>query len=74
MHGLFITGTDTGVGKTRIGTTLAHCLVERGVRVRKPVESDCPLPVYALGGMQSGLLDTARGHGAHGIALLSGIW
>ena len=44
MHGLFITGTDTGVGKTRIGTTLAHCLVERGVRVRarKPVESDCP--------------------------------
>ena len=43
MHGLFITGTDTGVGKTRIGTTLAHCLVERGVRVRvrKPVESGC---------------------------------
>lgn len=35
---------------------------------------DCPLPVYALGGMQSDLLDTARGHGAHGIALLSGIW
>ena len=35
---------------------------------------DCPLPVYALGGMQSGLLNTARGHGAHGIALLSGIW
>ena len=44
MHGLFITGADTGVGKTRIGTTLAHCLVERGVhvRARKPVESDCP--------------------------------
>jgi dethiobiotin synthetase len=43
MHGLFITGTDTGVGKTRIGTTLAHCLVGRGVRVRvrKPVESGC---------------------------------
>ena len=35
---------------------------------------DCPLPVYALGGMQPDLLDTARGHGAHGIALLSGIW
>jgi 8-oxo-dGTP diphosphatase len=34
----------------------------------------CPLPVYALGGMQSGLLDTARGHGAHGMALLGGIW
>lgn len=35
---------------------------------------DCPLPVYALGGMQPDLLDTARSHGAHGIALLSGIW
>ena len=35
---------------------------------------DCPLPVYALGGMKPELLDTARGHAAHGIALLSGIW
>lgn len=35
---------------------------------------DYPLPVYALGGMELGLLDTAMGHGAHGIALLSGIW
>lgn len=34
----------------------------------------CPLPVYALGGMKSELLDTARGYGAHGIALLGGIW
>lgn len=33
-----------------------------------------PLPVYALGGMRPELLDTARRHGAHGIALLSGIW
>ncbi len=35
---------------------------------------DYPLPVYALGGMQPELLDTAMQHGAHGIALLSGIW
>lgn len=35
---------------------------------------DHPLPVYALGGMQLELLDTAMHHGAHGIALLSGIW
>lgn len=35
---------------------------------------DYPLPVYALGGMKTGLLDTAIQHGAHGIALLSGIW
>ena len=33
-----------------------------------------PLPVYALGGMQVDLLDTAMQHGAHGMALLSGIW
>jgi len=35
---------------------------------------DCPVPVYALGGMKPDLLDTAMQHGAHGIALLSGIW
>lgn len=42
--GYFITGTDTGVGKTRVGTALAHALSQRGldVRVRKPVESGCP--------------------------------
>lgn len=41
--GYFITGTDTGVGKTRVGTALAHALARRGlnVRVRKPVESGC---------------------------------
>ncbi|MGE3296819.1 MAG: dethiobiotin synthase [Porticoccaceae bacterium] len=42
-RGLFITGTDTGVGKTRVGTLLIHELVGRGmhVRARKPVESGC---------------------------------
>ena len=41
--GLFITGTDTGVGKTRAGILLARQLRDRGyrVRVRKPVESGC---------------------------------
>jgi len=33
-----------------------------------------PLPVYALGGMQVELLDTAMRHGAHGVSLLRGIW
>ena len=43
-RGVFITGTDTGVGKTRIGAALAHLLIGRGLRVRprKPVESGCP--------------------------------
>ena len=36
--------------------------------------SGLPMPVYALGGMQTGLLDTALAHNAHGIATLSGIW
>lgn len=42
-NGLFITGTDTGVGKTRVGVALAQGLRARGVdvRVRKPVESGC---------------------------------
>lgn len=33
-----------------------------------------PLPVYALGGMQIELLETAMRRGAHGVALLSGVW
>lgn len=42
-RGLFITGTDTGVGKTAVGCALARCLRERGlsVGVMKPVESGC---------------------------------
>lgn len=32
------------------------------------------LPVYALGGMQASDLHAARLHGAHGIAMLRGIW
>jgi dethiobiotin synthetase len=43
QRGLFVTGTDTGVGKTRISAILAHQLKLRGlvVRPRKPVESGC---------------------------------
>lgn len=39
--GIFITGTDTGVGKTIVGATLARYLTEQGLRVGvcKPVES-----------------------------------
>ncbi len=35
---------------------------------------NCPVPVYALGGMRFDLLDTAMHHGAHGIALQTEIW
>jgi 8-oxo-dGTP diphosphatase len=33
-----------------------------------------PIPVYALGGVTLADLDTARSHGAHGIAMLRGAW
>jgi dethiobiotin synthetase len=41
--GLFITGTDTGVGKTFVASSLAAFLRERGYRVgvMKPVETGC---------------------------------
>lgn len=39
--GVFVTGTDTGVGKTMVSAALAHFLTERGlnVGVMKPAES-----------------------------------
>jgi dethiobiotin synthetase len=42
--GIFITGTDTGVGKTLVAASLAACLRERGYRVgvMKPAETGCP--------------------------------
>jgi dethiobiotin synthetase len=42
--GLFITGTDTGVGKTFVAGLLASLLRARGidVGVMKPVETGCP--------------------------------
>ena len=43
MKGIFITGTDTNVGKTHIATQLARALTQKNVRVipRKPVETGC---------------------------------
>lgn len=43
MNGLFITGTNTGVGKSYVGALLARTLVHQGHRVGvyKPVESGC---------------------------------
>jgi len=42
-EGVFITGTDTGVGKTVVSTALAILLRQRGIRVgvMKPVTSGC---------------------------------
>jgi len=41
FKGIFVTGTDTGVGKTIVSAALAHYLTERNLKVgvMKPVES-----------------------------------
>jgi dethiobiotin synthetase len=43
MNGFFITGTDTGVGKTLVSAGLIHKLVAKGLRVAgmKPVATGC---------------------------------
>ncbi|WP_019625089.1 dethiobiotin synthase [Thioalkalivibrio sp. ALJT] len=49
-RGLFVTGTDTGVGKTFVGCALLQHWRERGLapQPRKPVESGCPEHAGAL--------------------------
>jgi dethiobiotin synthetase len=49
-NGIFITGTDTGVGKTFIGAGIASALRGQGVDVgvMKPVETGCPVRHSAL--------------------------
>ena len=43
MRGVFVTGTDTDVGKTYVATSLAKSLATDGIQVipRKPIESGC---------------------------------
>jgi 8-oxo-dGTP diphosphatase len=38
------------------------------------IAEDATLPVYALGGLVASDLDTARRHGAHGVAMIRGAW
>ncbi len=47
---LFVTGTDTGVGKTRVAAALCHAMAARGLRVAamKPVASGCMLTADGL--------------------------
>lgn len=43
VRGYFVTGTDTGVGKTTVSVALIHALCQRGLRVAgmKPVAAGC---------------------------------
>jgi dethiobiotin synthetase len=44
MNGIFITGSNTEVGKTTVAVEIVRRLSEsRQVKVRKPVESDCSI-------------------------------
>ena len=64
-NGLFITGTDTGVGKTFVGTGIARALRRRGINVgvMKPAETGCAVrqgvlvPADALSLMRSAQVD-----------------
>jgi dethiobiotin synthetase len=44
MNGIFVTGSNTEVGKTTVAVEIIRRLSKKKVvRVRKPVESDCPI-------------------------------
>ena len=44
MNGVFITGSNTDVGKTTVGVEIIrHLSKTRKVRARKPVETNCQL-------------------------------
>ena len=59
MIGWFVTGTDTGVGKTYVSTALARRARHHGARVFafKPIETGCE----GLGSDQRALVDAAGG-------------
>jgi len=61
MKNFFITGTDTGVGKTKIAASLAHAFCEAGfkVGVMKPVESGCKMVDGVLRGEDGARLKEA---------------
>ncbi len=45
-----------------------------GLRRFSDLAGGHPLPVFALGGMRLSDLDSARAHGAHGVAMIRGAW
>ncbi|MGH0033661.1 MAG: dethiobiotin synthase [Myxococcota bacterium] len=64
-RGWFVTGTDTGVGKTQVACGLLACLRRRGlsVGVYKPAETGCPEVDGRLRGDDAVRLQTAAGAG-----------
>ena len=64
MKGIFVTGTDSGVGKTLVGCGVVRALTRAGVEVavRKPVESGCEKRADRLHPADGALLARAAGH------------
>ena len=63
MKGLFVSGTDTDVGKTWVGTRLIKALSARGLIIspRKPIESGWPALTEDLPSTDAWKLATAAG-------------
>src|SRR5690349_3573336 len=63
--GVFITGTDTGIGKSLVSASLLHALKGQGMRAlgMKPVASGCTLTPQGLRNDDAELLRT-HGSGA----------
>lgn len=64
MNGVFVTGTDTGVGKTFVACRLARAAVSRGTSVFgfKPIETGCLEGPSGLVGADQELLSEAAGN------------
>jgi dethiobiotin synthetase len=68
LPGIFITGTDTGIGKTFVSKNILKILVEKGIQpgVMKPVETGCVvkqgevIPEDALALKKAASIDQAR--------------
>jgi len=69
VKGLFITGTDTGVGKTFVACALARAARAAGHRVFafKPIETGCELRAGELVGSDQSLLVEAAGGWQQGV-------
>src|SRR5262249_30167592 len=70
--GAFITGTDTGIGKSLVSASLLRALQAQGLRAlgMKPVASGCALTPQGLRNDDAELLRT-HGSGAPGYALVN---
>jgi dethiobiotin synthetase len=65
-RGIFLTGTDTGAGKTLVSSAILRALVRRGLRVAafKPVETGCRIETDgSLTGEDCERLAAASSHG-----------